>query len=72
MTVSGKGGIRRKNQEHYKSLKSLDALHIACAEGGNADIFLSTDDKLINASKRNKRFLKIEAENPLIWLQKEI
>ncbi|SLM32106.1 conserved hypothetical protein [Desulfamplus magnetovallimortis] len=53
-------------------IKAYDALHIACAEQGDADIFLSTDDKLIKASKRNKEAINIEVENPLTWLQKVI
>jgi predicted nucleic acid-binding protein len=30
------------------SLKSMDALHLACAAAGSADAFLSNDDKLVN------------------------
>ena len=53
-------------------IKAYDALHIASAEEGKADIFLSTDDKIIKASKRNTEAIKVEIENPLIWLQRGI
>lgn len=37
----------------------------------DADVFLSTDDKLIRAAKRQKKAIKggMEVENPLTWLQ---
>ena len=63
---------RAKEIQQQLGIKAYDALHITCAEKGKVDIFLSTDDKLIKASKRNKEALKIEVENPLIWLQKGI
>mgnify|MGYP000447366599 CR=1 FL=1 len=52
-------------------IKSYDAFHIACAEKADADVFLSTDDKLIRAAKRQKKAIKggMEVENPLTWLQ---
>ena len=53
-------------------IKTYDSLHIACAENGHADIFLTTDDRLIKAVKRNFNEIKIEVENPLLWLYKVI
>ncbi len=52
--------------------KSYDALHIACAEHAQADVFLSTDDKLIRAASRNSENLYVHIANPLKWLQEEI
>ncbi|MDE0317363.1 MAG: PIN domain-containing protein [Candidatus Poribacteria bacterium] len=53
------------------SFKIEDALHLACAERGNADVFLTTDDKLVRKTKsvqaRNK--LSVQVENPYTWLQ---
>ncbi|MCE2400857.1 PIN domain-containing protein [Candidatus Poribacteria bacterium] len=53
------------------SFKSEDALHLACAERGNADVFLTTDDKFVRKTKsiqvRNK--LSVQVENPYTWLQ---
>ena len=48
--------------------KQWDALHLACAESGLADIFLTTDDKLLQLAQRVMDQLKIRVENPLAWL----
>ena len=58
---------------HLKLLgfKIEDALHLACAERGGVDVFLTTDDKLIRKTKsgqvRNQLFVQVE--NPYTWLQ---
>lgn len=48
--------------------KSFDALHVACAEKGKADIFLTTDDGLLKKAFQYKGNLKIQVANPVIWL----
>jgi len=53
-------------------IRAYDALHIACAEQGGADVFLSTDDRLVKAAKRNSDAANIRVENPLIWLQEVV
>ena len=50
---------------------TYDAMHIACAESVQVDIFLSTDKKLINRALRNKNKLFVAIENPLAWIQEE-
>lgn len=52
--------------------KPYDALHLACAENSNADIFLTTDDKLLRKAIRNTNSLKIKVENPVVWLMEVI
>ena len=47
----------------------MDALHIACAESGNVDIFLTTDDGILRRAKRNSSNLYVQVENPYVWLQ---
>lgn len=59
--------------ERAKDLRKLgfgdmDALHLACAEGGNVDIFLTTDDKLVNRATRLANQLNVMVYNPLNWL----
>lgn len=49
--------------------KQLDALHLACAERGNADVFLTTDDRLLRRAKRLSSKLHVRVENPYKWLQ---
>lgn len=48
--------------------KQWDALHLACAESGQADIFLTTDDKLLRLAQRMTNQLKVRVANPLTWL----
>ena len=48
--------------------KWLDALHLACAEKGNADVFLTTDDRLLRRAKRISSKLHVRVENPHEWL----
>ncbi len=50
------------------NFKFQDALHLAFAEAGDADIFLTTDERLLRKAKQYKNTLRIEIENPTIWL----
>ena len=47
----------------------FDALHIACAESGGADVLLTTDDGMLTRAKRLGAQLHVRIENPYIWLQ---
>ena len=49
--------------------KPYDALHIACAESAKVDVFLTTDDKLLNLAARSGDEIDIKVMNPLIWLK---
>lgn len=49
--------------------KKLDALHIACAESGDVDILLTTDDRMLRRAKRYRAQLRVRVENPYTWLQ---
>ncbi|NEQ19089.1 MAG: type II toxin-antitoxin system VapC family toxin [Microcoleus sp. SIO2G3] len=50
--------------------KDFDALHIASAEAGNADILLTTDDRMLRLAARYQDLLQVKVENPLQWLIK--
>ena len=50
------------------SFKYHDALHLAFAEAGDADVFLTTDDRLLRKAKQFPNIFRIEIENPTIWL----
>ena len=65
----GSPEILRGKQLETLGFKELDALHIACAESGDADIFLTTDDRLLGRAKRNSSNLYVQVENPYVWLQ---
>jgi predicted nucleic acid-binding protein len=64
--------IRRGDEIRQLGFGSFDALHIASAEAGEADVVLTTDDKLIRLAMRHLRELKVLVSNPLQWLQEEM
>ncbi len=45
-----------------------DATHIASAERSRADIFLSTDNRLIRKAKSLSTLINIAVDNPVEWL----
>jgi predicted nucleic acid-binding protein len=48
--------------------KFYDALHLAFAEAGGADVFLTTDDRLLRKAQQYKNSITLTVENPVIWL----
>ncbi len=52
-------------------LPAVDALHLACAESGGADVFLTTDDRLLRQAKRMATQLRVRVENPLTWIKEQ-
>lgn len=48
------------------NIKSYDALHLASAEAGGADVFLTTDRRLISVALRSD--IGMTVKNPLVWL----
>ena len=65
----GIGEKSRSKQLEVLSFGELDALHLACSESGSADVFLTTDDKLLRKTKRDASQLHVHVENPYTWLQ---
>lgn len=49
-------------------LKAMDALHIASAEAGKVDVFLTTDDSLLSAAMKHSADIHVLVANPLTWL----
>jgi predicted nucleic acid-binding protein len=49
-------------------LKPFDAAHIASAEAIAADVFLTTDDRLIRKATRYQTSLNVLVSNPVTWL----
>lgn len=60
-------GVKRAVEPGKSGFKPFDALHIACAEKGKADVLLSTDDNLIIKAAQ-KEVVDIRIENPLKWV----
>ena len=66
----GKTETERGAQIEALGFKEYDALHIACAESGKADVFLTTDDDVIEKAKLVRSQLHVRVKNPDVWLQK--
>jgi len=63
---------KRATELENLTFKPFDALHIACAEKGKADILLTTDDDFLRKASQCKDTLKVRVENPVTWLMEVI
>lgn len=61
--------IERAEQLEALGFHPFDALHIACAESGGVEVFLTTDDQLLRLASRLEGQLGLRVENPLGWLR---
>jgi len=57
---------RAKDFQSMVNIKPFDALHLASAEYGDADILLTTDNKFLNRAAESDA--QIRVANPAIWL----
>ncbi|MCL2571565.1 MAG: PIN domain-containing protein [Defluviitaleaceae bacterium] len=64
--INGQIITRAKELQHKINIKPFDALHLASAEYGDADIFLTTDKKFLNRATESDS--KIKIANPAVWL----
>jgi predicted nucleic acid-binding protein len=64
--------INRANELEKLGFKSFDAMHIACSESAAADVFLTTDDKLLKKSESERDNLNVKIANPMSWLTEVI
>ena len=64
--------VKRASELKAIGFGAHDALHLACAEHSNADVFLTTDDKLLRLSGECSGTLKVKVDNPLMWLREVI
>jgi predicted nucleic acid-binding protein len=51
---------------------TFDALHLASAEQGQADVFLTTDDGLLRRAARFSNELRIPVRNPVSWYREVV
>ena len=64
--------VKRSKELRGAGFMEFDSLHLACAESAKADVFLSTDDRLLKLAKRLSKRLKIRVMNPLAWVEEMI
>lgn len=63
--------IARGEELEGLGFSDFDALHLACAERGGAETFLTTDDKLLRRAERHAHQLRVQAVNPVNWISQE-
>jgi len=63
--------IARAKALANRGFSSMDVLHLACAESCGANVFLTTDDKLIHSASRSAKQHHVVVENPLHWLVRQ-
>ena len=61
---------RRSLELQNLGFSGYDATHIASAERSRADIFLTTDDRLLKKAQNNTQLMQVEIDNPVQWLIK--
>ena len=49
----------------------FDALHLASAEAGDAEVLLTTDDKFVKRARRGAGSPRVPVRNPVSWLKDE-
>jgi predicted nucleic acid-binding protein len=60
--------IQRAKQLANMGFSSTDALHLACAEDVQVDVFLTTDNRLRRQLAALNNPLSIRVDNPLNWI----
>lgn len=65
----GPAEIARAQELEAWGLSAYDALHVACAESGGADVLLTTDDRFMRRSLGQHSELHVRVANPLTWLR---
>ena len=65
----GPSEVARAQEMEVWGIAALDAMHLACAESGSADVLLTTDDRLLRRSAEQATALRVRVANPLTWLR---
>src|SRR5579875_1570941 len=63
------GIVARARKLQGAGFSEFDALHIACAESAQVDVFLTTDDRLLRRANRLNREVAVRVLNPVSFLQ---
>ena len=66
---AGAKETKRAVQLEALGISAFDALHLACAEFCQVDVFLTTDDRLLRRCAAHMQQLRVRVENPLMWLR---
>ncbi|MEO0843286.1 MAG: PIN domain-containing protein [Cyanobacteria bacterium J06643_5] len=58
----------RATEFQEMGFSSYDATHIASAQRSQADVFLTTDDRLLKKARKNSQSITVSINNPVQWL----
>jgi predicted nucleic acid-binding protein len=61
--------ILRAHELQSAGFSEFDALHLACAERAQVDVFLTTDDRLVRRANRLLSKLAVRVLNPVSFLE---
>ena len=70
--VAGDAEAGRAKELRSLGFKDADAMHLAVAEKGQVDVFLTVDDAVLRLAERNASVMKVKVRNPLAWLAEVI
>jgi len=59
------GVSKRAEELHRRGFAAADAAHLASAEAGGADVFITVDDRLLRTAHRQPRLLKVSVLSAL-------
>lgn len=71
VAIPGPFEAARARGLQYLGFTPFDALHVACAEQGGAEVLLTTDDALLRRARQTTS-LAIRVENPLSWYEERV
>lgn len=60
--------VTRAEEVQQLGFRTYDALHVASAERGGADVLMTTDDRFVRSASRNAGRLDVRVSNPLTWI----
>ena len=71
--AASKVAVAEQVKRHAMEIENLgfrafDALHIACAREGKADVLLTTDDEFLRKAEKHSKILNVRVGNPSLWL----
>lgn len=66
-------GIRARATElETLGFRPLDALHLASAETGTVNVFLTVDDQLLRTGAKVSKAIRVRVLDPITWSQQEV
>ena len=60
--------VERAHALKALGFRTYDALHLACAERSEADVFLTTDDLIVRTAAPQAQYMNVRVANPVDWL----